>query len=518
MLLSLCCCVESRELKVEQRGSQRSKVCVVDVLVTAFAVATVVVSNSVNKEIISLFYILFKVSPRPLFLFHISPTTTTFPAFASLQFLYTSYLDTSPITSNPRLKFAAFSTYYWVSSEGVIQFNDHNVSEMANTSGDTSVDRAERMWQPLSAAMNRGFGIAITFPDATKAHLGPEGMATIIAHYRLVNFFSKYHFDSWPGPSRVIGVPAVVEEDTTRGITTIHPPRTTWGPVIIEAPEETVISKKAKLPRPPNAFILYRQRHHPRVKEAYPDLHNNQICKSLSSRRGFFLLLTFVAAIILGKQWKSEDIAVKALYKRKADDLKKKHMEDHPDYQYQPRKPAEKKRRMTRRKVEALSGGDDPLEGASTQMASAAIGTPLDIEFSPVFPVFEATPAGNPVVTFGAEDFDDETFENMLKNLNESVSAADPQAKQWTQVLYTERTKEAEDDFTFYQGEDDTLLSDVQDLEDWYGGEVGNIFKKSEAKESAWSGMEPEQQVQEWDANYQHDPTTESQILGGDTE
>ena len=190
-------------------------------------------------------------------------------------------------------------------------------------------------------------------------------------------------------------------------------------------------------------------------------------------------------AIILGKQWKSEDDAVKALYKRKADDLKKKHMEDHPDYQYQPRKPAEKKRRMTRRKIEALSDGDDPLEGASTQMASAAIETPLDIEFSPVFPVFETTPAGNPVVTFGAEDFDDETFENMLKNLNNSVSAAHPQAKPWTQVLYTERTKQAEDDFTFCVDQDDSLLSDVQDLEDWYGGEVGNLFKKMEEKQKS---------------------------------
>lgn len=110
VVMLLCCCVESRELKFEQRGSQRSKICVVNVLVTA-AVATVV-SNCVNKEIISLFYNLFKVSPRPLFLFYISPTTTTFPALASLQFLYTSYLDTSSITSNSRLKFPAFSTYY----------------------------------------------------------------------------------------------------------------------------------------------------------------------------------------------------------------------------------------------------------------------------------------------------------------------------------------------------------------------------------------------------------------------
>ena len=37
--------------------------------------------------------------------------------------------------------------------------------------------------------------------------------------------------------------------------------------------------KKDKTPRPPNAFILYRQRHHPLLRAKYPTLHNNEICK-----------------------------------------------------------------------------------------------------------------------------------------------------------------------------------------------------------------------------------------------
>jgi hypothetical protein len=41
--------------------------------------------------------------------------------------------------------------------------------------------------------------------------------------------------------------------------------------------------KATKVPRPPNAFILYRQHHHPKVKEAYPDFSNNDICKLLAS-------------------------------------------------------------------------------------------------------------------------------------------------------------------------------------------------------------------------------------------
>jgi hypothetical protein len=55
----------------------------------------------------------------------------------------------------------------------------------------------------------------------------------------------------------------------------------------------TVVKKKAvkgtkdeRIPRPPNAFILYRQHYHPLVKRAHPEFHNNQICK--------FLFITFL--------------------------------------------------------------------------------------------------------------------------------------------------------------------------------------------------------------------------------
>lgn len=40
-------------------------------------------------------------------------------------------------------------------------------------------------------------------------------------------------------------------------------------------------AKATKVPRPPNAFILYRQQHHPEVKAAYPEYCNNDICKFL---------------------------------------------------------------------------------------------------------------------------------------------------------------------------------------------------------------------------------------------
>ncbi|QMW46084.1 hypothetical protein G4B11_009539 [Aspergillus flavus] len=94
---------------------------------------------------------------------------------------------------------------------------------------------------------------------------------------------------------------------------------------------KSALPTKSKVPRPPNAFILYRQHHHPRIKEAYPDFTNNEI------------------SIILGKQWKAESEEVKMQFRNMAEKLKKKHAEDHPDYHYTPRKPSEKKRRASSR-------------------------------------------------------------------------------------------------------------------------------------------------------------------------
>jgi hypothetical protein len=94
--------------------------------------------------------------------------------------------------------------------------------------------------------------------------------------------------------------------------------------------------KKSKVPRPPNAFILYRQTHHPILKAEQPLLSNNQI------------------SVILGKQWKAELEEVKDKFRFMADVLKTKHAAENPGYQYAPRKPSEKKRRMTARKLSQL--------------------------------------------------------------------------------------------------------------------------------------------------------------------
>ena len=55
-------------------------------------------------------------------------------------------------------------------------------------------------------------------------------------------------------------------------------------------------------------------------------------------------------AKILGEQWRGETRETRTFYKAKADQAKLEHVTRYPDYQYRPRRPEEKKRRMTKNK------------------------------------------------------------------------------------------------------------------------------------------------------------------------
>ncbi|KEF54969.1 uncharacterized protein A1O9_08621 [Exophiala aquamarina CBS 119918] len=125
------------------------------------------------------------------------------------------------------------------------------------------------------------------------------------------------------------------------------------GPDLTEAVPMRLPGKKSKVPRPPNAFILYRQSNHPILKAEMPALTNNQI------------------SVILGKQWKAESEEVKDRFRVMAELLKTKHAAENPGYQYAPRKPGEKKRRMTARKSAQLQSTkqqntlDESLKGTA---------------------------------------------------------------------------------------------------------------------------------------------------------
>ncbi|KAK9456507.1 hypothetical protein V1511DRAFT_509189 [Dipodascopsis uninucleata] len=76
----------------------------------------------------------------------------------------------------------------------------------------------------------------------------------------------------------------------------------------------------ARVPRPRNAFILYRQHHHAAVVAEHPGKTNPEISK------------------IIGEQWRQLSPEEKAVWQKLGDEEKKSHLERFPDYRYQPRR------------------------------------------------------------------------------------------------------------------------------------------------------------------------------------
>ncbi|KAI9869479.1 MAG: hypothetical protein M1813_000268 [Trichoglossum hirsutum] len=79
-----------------------------------------------------------------------------------------------------------------------------------------------------------------------------------------------------------------------------------------------------KIPRPRNAFILFRQHHHAAVVAQHPGLSNPEISK------------------IIGEQWRDIPAPEKNQWKNLAEEEKFRHQQQYPDYKYQPRRNSRK--------------------------------------------------------------------------------------------------------------------------------------------------------------------------------
>ncbi|KAK8006680.1 hypothetical protein PG991_012977 [Apiospora marii] len=79
-------------------------------------------------------------------------------------------------------------------------------------------------------------------------------------------------------------------------------------------------TKAPKVPRPRNAFILYRQHYQAIVAAKNPGLANPDISK------------------LIGEQWREQPEEVKNSWKRLAEEEKVRHQRQYPDYRYQPRR------------------------------------------------------------------------------------------------------------------------------------------------------------------------------------
>ncbi|KAL8781512.1 MAG: hypothetical protein Q9213_005985 [Squamulea squamosa] len=267
----------------------------------------------------------------------------------------------------------------------------------------SNMQLAEHVWKQHASNINHGFVNNVVVDAVVENAIGSDGLALIAQRFQSMIQAPVKIKNQGSLPTLIY---PVSHPEGSKKVTPIEP-------------KSKINSKKDKIARPPNAFILYRQHHHPIVKSQNPDCHNNQI------------------SIMLGQQWQNETADIKGQFKSMAEEIKKKHLSAHPNYQYQPRKPAEKKRRMTRRKAEKLSA----------QAHSLIV--PND---TATVPEFEKTPTGNAVFTLGDNSMDDDaSLMAMVKKYNEDLMAFTTHYdKTAAPVLYHQRSEEAQNDASFY--------------------------------------------------------------------
>ncbi|KAH7021182.1 uncharacterized protein B0I36DRAFT_393436 [Microdochium trichocladiopsis] len=101
-------------------------------------------------------------------------------------------------------------------------------------------------------------------------------------------------------------------------------------------------TRAPKVPRPRNAFILYRQHHQANVAANNPGLANPEISK------------------LIGEQWRDQPDEVKESWKRLAEEEKIRHQQQYPDYRYQPRRGGKSGASHGGGARTVVAGGDDP--------------------------------------------------------------------------------------------------------------------------------------------------------------
>lgn len=136
----------------------------------------------------------------------------------------------------------------------------------------------------------------------------------------------------------------------------------------------------------------------------------------------------------MGEAWNTATESTKDHFRKLAEAAKAKHMEEHPDYVYQPRKPHEKKKRMTRRKREAFAKATADVDDLS----------------------LPKNHYGNVIFELGPDN-DIEDLEARLHEYNRNLAAPPSHRDKFINqimpaAIHSERTQEWQNDFNFYDG------------------------------------------------------------------
>lgn len=221
-----------------------------------------------------------------------------------------------------------------------------------------------------------------------------------------------------------------------------------------------------------------------------------------------------------------------------ANEIKKKHLQNNPDYSYQPRKPSEKKHRMTRHKAAVLAGMTDDLilPSSSVQVPSSLTASVVQsgpTNSAPIsstgthyqqitlstdelpfgFPDFERTEAGNAIVNIGDTDLSDTALSAMLNtynthqpamvspNLQHAVDLSSP-------VIYMEDDEVSASDKSYFKDllDLDQLLKENRAA----AAKIAALPDNAADDDAAWKSLTLTQQTALFDLN--HADTFESEL------
>jgi hypothetical protein len=110
-----------------------------------------------------------------------------------------------------------------------------------------------------------------------------------------------------------------------------------------------------KAPRPMNCWIIFREQMHRQLKQEFPDISVQDICKHIPLSHFESRYANFKTAKRCSETWRDLSPDQKKPFKLAAQSAKEEHMRLHPNYKYSPRKPGEKKKRQSRKAKQAAA-------------------------------------------------------------------------------------------------------------------------------------------------------------------